>query len=158
MSKLAFPKLSKKSNNLFTLNSVAPCKRPPDTSILVQEVVRVPFAVYCSLADGEGSAELCHWGRCCSLLGESNPMKAEWRSYVLSAIFYVLVVNWWYLWLGLLGSNFSFAVSSPSTLRGNWFRSIVWAELGAALNGSFQCWSAHELVCCWWYTLCFVQF
>lgn len=91
---------------------MAACKRPPDTSILVQEVVCVPCAVCCSLADGEGSAGICHWGWCCSLLGESKPVKSEWRSYVLAAIFYALVVNWWYLWLGLVGSNFSFAASS----------------------------------------------
>lgn len=92
MSKRTFPKLSKESNNLFMLNSVGACKRALDTSTSVQEVVCAPFAVCCSLAEGEGSAGMCHQNRCCSLPGKPKHMKADQRYDVLPARFYVIFV------------------------------------------------------------------
>lgn len=44
-----------------------------------------------SLADREDNAGTCHRSWSCSLPGESKHMKADQRSYVLTAILYVLV-------------------------------------------------------------------
>lgn len=79
------------------LNSVGACKTALDTSTSVQKGVCAYFAVCCSLAVREDNAGMCHQSWHCSLPGESKHMKADGRSYVLVAVFYVLVVHWWYL-------------------------------------------------------------